>query len=345
MEIEMRILVFGAGGFVGSVLIPQLLAAGHTVTAYDTFWFGNHLPVNSRLRVVTGDIRDIPKLAGAMAGVESIIHLACISNDPSAALDPAMTRSINLDCFEPCVQAAVAAGIRRFIFASSSSVYGVSKAAEVTEEHLLNPLTDYSRFKAYCEVILRKYQSPTFTTCVVRPATVCGYSPRMRFDLVVNIFTNHAVRNHCITVHGGNQRRPSIHILDLADVYERLLYLPADMIAGQTFNLGRENHTLAELAKIVQGVSNSCSTTPVTIETAASDDLRSYHICSRRAEQTIAFRPYRSVADAARELCAAFKRGAWADSFADEYVNVQVLQAASSKVAPLSNIKYGPELH
>ena len=199
-----RVLVTGGAGYKGCVLVPKLLQAGYEVVVYDLMLFGDQgLPSHRNLQVAKGDIRDIEHYAGCLKGVDSVIHMACISNDPSFELDPQLSRAINYDCFEPLVKASRNAGVRRFIYISSSSVYGVSDAPEVTEEHPLVPLTEYNKYKGLCEPLLLKYQSPDFTTVIMRPATVCGYSPRMRFDLTVNILTNHAVNRGLITVFGG----------------------------------------------------------------------------------------------------------------------------------------------
>src|SRR5207248_8909115 len=163
---------------------------------------------------------------------DQVIHMACISNDPSFDLDPSLSRTINYECFEPMVKASRDAGIERFVYVSSSSVYGVSDAPDVTEEHPLVPLTDYNKYKGMCEPILQRYQSPTFTTVTIRPATVCGYSPRLRLDLTVNILTNHAVNKGVITIFGGSQQRPNIHVDDIAELYVQLLNFPDHMIAG-----------------------------------------------------------------------------------------------------------------
>jgi len=205
-----RVLVTGGAGYVGCVLVPKLLTAGYEVVVYDLLLFGaDGLPDDPRLSVIEGDVRDTEGFAQAVEGASSVIHMACISNDPSFELDPTLSKSINYDCFEPLVAISRAAGARRFIYASTSSVYGVSDAPEVTETHPLVPLTDYNRYKGLCEPILLRYQAPDFTTVILRPATVCGYSPRMRLDLTVNILTNLAINTRKITVFGGTQKRPS----------------------------------------------------------------------------------------------------------------------------------------
>lgn len=324
------ILVTGGAGYVGCVLVQKLLAAGCRVVVYDLMLFGSDgLPTHPRLQVIRGDIRDISRLAEAVRGAHSVIHLACISNDPSFELDPALSRSINYDCFEPLVQACRDAGVRRFIYASTSSVYGVSDEPEVTERHPLAPLTDYSKYKGLCESILLRHQTPTFTTVIIRPATVCGYSPRMRFDLTVNILTNHAVNRGLITVFGGTQKRPNIHIEDIADLYVQLLEWPDELIAGETFNAGYQNHPVAELAQMVKRVVEQefPDRAPIRIQTSPTDDLRSYHVCSTKIAQKLGYVPRRTIEEAIRDLCQAFKAGKFPESLTDErYVNVSIVK-------------------
>ncbi len=330
-----KVLVTGGAGYVGCVLIPKLLDAGHSVVVYDLMLFGSEgLPKHPNLKVVTGDIRNISDFSEALKGIESVIHMACISNDPSFELDPELSKTINFECFEPMVRMAKAAGVKRFIYASSSSVYGVSDAPEVTEDHPLIPLTDYNKYKGLCEPILLRYQSPEFTTIIIRPATVCGYSPRMRFDLTVNILTNHAVNKGVITVFGGAQKRPNIHIDDLADLYVKLLELPDEKVAGETFNAGYENFTVMQLAEFVKAVveTEMPERKPLSIKTTTSDDPRSYHVSSKKIAEKIGFKPNRSIEDAVRDLCKAFKAGKLSDSMTNEnYVNVKTVKKTDLK--------------
>jgi len=297
---------------------------------YDLLLFGlAGLPEHPRLTTVKGDIRDAAAFRAVAEGADSVIHLACISNDPSFELDPGLSKSMNYDCFEPMVLATKAAGVRRFVYASTSSVYGVSDAPEVTEEHPLVPLTDYNRYKGMTEPLLLKHQAADFTTVIIRPATVCGYSPRMRLDLSVNILTNHAVNRRKITVFGGSQKRPNIHIDDVTDLYIRMLDLPAEQIAGETFNFGAENYTITEIADIVRRVVEKefPEKAPIEIETAPSNDLRSYHISSEKIARVLGIRPQKSVEDAVRDLCDAFRAGRLPHSLDDDrYYNVRTLK-------------------
>ncbi|MEW6055579.1 MAG: SDR family oxidoreductase [Bdellovibrionota bacterium] len=329
-----KVLVTGGAGYVGCNLVPKLLDAGHAVTVYDLMFFGDEgLPKNHpNLKVIKGDIRDIGRYSDAVHGMDAIIHLACISNDPSFELDSGISKSINYDCFEPFVVATKKAGVKRFIYASTSSVYGVSEAPEVTEDHPLVPLTDYNKYKGLTEPLLLKHQSDDFTTVIIRPATVCGYSPRTRLDLSVNILTNLAVNKRKITVFGGSQKRPNIHVDDISDLYVQLLDMPKEKIAGETFNAGYQNHTIAELAQMVRKVVEEefPEKAPIEIDTSPSNDLRSYHVNSDKITKKLGFRPRRNVEDAVRGLCKAFKEGKLPNSLEDsKYFNIRRMKEVS----------------
>ena len=221
-----RIFITGGAGYVGAVAVPFLLEKGYEVSVFDLMIYGEDvLEDHPNLTKIKGDIRDKEALKEHLHGHDGVIHLACISNDPSFELNPELGKSINLDSFRPLVELSKESGVKRFIYASSSSVYGVKAEKDVHEDMLLEPLTDYSKFKAECEKILLEYQDPNFTTVIIRPATVCGYSPRQRLDVVVNILTNLAFHRREISVFGGNQLRPNIHIKDMADAYLLLLEL------------------------------------------------------------------------------------------------------------------------
>ena len=285
---------------------------------------------------IDADLRDRAAVERAVAGCDSVIHLACISNDPSFELDPELGKSINFDAFEPLVAAAKRAGVKRFIYASSSSVYGVSESPEVREDHPLLPLTDYSKFKALCEPIALGYNSPGFEVVVLRPATVCGYSTRMRFDLSVNILTNLAVNNRKITVFGGSQMRPNIHIDDITDLYVDLLDERSELVAGETYNVGFQNRSIADIAGIVQTVvqHEMPELGPITIETSTTDDLRSYRVNADRIERVLGYRPRRTIEDAVRDLTRAFRAGRFTNSLTDpRYFNVKLMKNAEAVAA------------
>ncbi len=324
------VFVTGGAGYVGAVLVPKLLKAGYRVRVLDLFLFGDELPKdNPNLERIKGDLRDEALLEGSIPGSDAVIHLACISNDPSFALNPSLSRSINFDCFEPLVRTAHNSGVSRFVYASTSSVYGVSDAPDVTEEHPLVPLTDYNKYKGLCEPILLKYDSPEFTTVIIRPATVCGYSPRQRLDLTVNILTNLAVNNRKITIFGGSQKRPNIHVDDITDLYVDLLERPREQISGQIFNAAYENHTVSELGAMVHDVvtREMPELGEIQVETTESNDLRSYHVSSEKIKRQLGWAPKRSVEDAIVDLCRAFRDGKLPDSLTDtRYFNVQRLQ-------------------
>lgn len=311
--------------------MPQLLAGGYQVTVYDILYFGDEfLPKdNPNLRVVAGDIRDTRAFAAAVAGHDAVVQLACISNDASFELDEALSTSVNLDAFEPLVRTSKQAGVKRFVYASSSSVYGVSDKPDVTEDHPLVPLTLYNRYKGMCEPLLRQHTSDDFTGVIFRPATVCGYSPRQRLDLSVNILTNHAVNAGKITVFGGAQLRPNLHIQDYCDAVELLLSAPAQKVHNQVFNVGYQNLSLMEIAHLVRQVvaEEYPDRPPTEIVTTPTDDIRSYHINSDKIFRVLGYQPKRTIADAVRELCGAFKAGKLPHSMDDDrYFNVRRLK-------------------
>jgi len=327
-----HILITGGAGYVGSLLTPQLLDLGYKVTVYDTLFFGDEfLPKNNpRLTIIEGDIRDAAHLSRAFKGVDTVISLACISNDASFVLDESLSTSINMNAFEPMVIAAKKAGVKRFIYASSSSVYGVSDKPNVTEEHPLIPLTLYNKYKGMCEPLLFKHMDDNFTCVAIRPATICGYAPRLRLDLSVNILTNHAISNNKIMVFGGDQLRPNLHVQDMCDLYALLLTVPKDKIAGQIFNAGYDNMSIREIAHVVKRVVEQefPEKAPLLMEVTESNDNRSYHINSDKIKRCLGFEPSLSVEDAVRDLCHAFRDGKIKNSMSDDkYYNVKRIQA------------------
>ncbi|MCF7762482.1 MAG: SDR family oxidoreductase [Verrucomicrobia bacterium] len=324
------VLVTGGAGYVGAVLVPRLLEQGFRVKVLDLFIYGDDVlrgvQGNSNLEQIRGDIRDQKLLRETMRGCYSVIHLACISNDPSFELDPELGRSINFDAFGPLVDIAIESGVQRFIYASSSSVYGLKSESDVTEDLALEPLTDYSKYKALCEEILLEKRTSNFTTLILRPATICGYSPRLRLDLTVNILTSHAFHNRLITVFGGTQMRPNLHIEDMAALYVKSLKLPAESIDGKIYNAGYENHRVSEIAMIVKSFVGP----DVQIVTKSTDDNRSYHISSEKIRRELDFIPKHTLQDAVSGLVAAFNQNLVPDALTkDIYYNIRKMQGLS----------------
>jgi len=319
-----KIFITGGAGYVGAVLVPHLLSKDYSVTVLDLMIYGEDvLPIHPNLNVVKGDIRDQALLQKLLPSHDAVIHLACISNDPSFELNSDLGKSINLDAFRPLVEISKSCSVKRFIYASSSSVYGIKDEPNVHEEMVLEPLTDYSQFKADCEKILAEYQSDDFTTVTIRPATVCGYSPRQRLDVVVNILTNLAYHKREISVFGGDQLRPNIHIADMVEAYMVLLNADKEKIAGKIFNAGYENQTVSKIAETVKKVVGD----DVKLVTTPSDDNRSYHISSQKIKDEIGFETTHTIQDAVQDLCAAFEKGLLPNSLDNEmYFNIKRMQ-------------------
>ena len=319
------IFITGGAGYVGSVLVPKLLAVGHRVTVLDLMIYGEDtLEHHPNLTKQKGDIRNIDLLKKIIPGHDTVIHLACISNDPSFELNPALGKSINLDAFSPLVEISKDAFVKRFIYASSSSVYGIKEEKDVHEEMTLEPLTDYSKFKAECETILSNFHDDDFITVTLRPATVCGYSPRQRLDVVVNILTNLAYHKGEISVFGGSQLRPNIHIEDMAEAYMVILDAPDEKVSKKVFNVGCENHSVLELAKTVQEVVSG----NVKLVVSPTDDFRSYHVSSEKIWKELGFATRHSIKQASIGLVQAFEKGLLPNSLEDErYFNIKRMQS------------------
>jgi nucleoside-diphosphate-sugar epimerase len=311
-----KIFITGGAGYVGSKLVPKLLDLGHEVTVLDLMIYGEEvLDVNKKLNKITGDIRDVGLLEKAIPGHDILIHLACISNDPSFELNPTLGKSINLDAFEPLVKVCVKNNVNKFIYASSSSVYGIKEEKNVTEDMKLEPLTDYSKFKGDCEKILNSYKSDNFITTTIRPSTVCGYARRQRLDLVVNILTNHAFHNREIKVFGGDQLRPNVHIDDMVESYLAVINADSKKINGEIFNVGFKNQSVNELANDVKEIIGS----DIKIINTKSDDNRSYHVSSEKIKETLGFETKYTVKDAVLDLKIAFEQKSLLDTFNNEF--------------------------
>jgi nucleoside-diphosphate-sugar epimerase len=323
-----KIFITGGAGYVGSVLTPYLLKKGYEISVFDLMIYGNTLDPHKNLNIIKGDIRDYRMLEKNIPGHDAIIHLACISNDPSFELNPVLGRMINLDSFEPLVRIARNSKIKHFVYASSSSVYGVKNEPNVTEDMLLEPLTDYSKFKALCEDILLKYKSDEFIVTILRPATVCGYSPRQRLDLVVNILCNYAYHKKEILVLGGDQLRPNIHIKDMVRAYELILNSEFKKVNGEVFNVGFENKTVNQLAFEVKRIIGK----DVVIKKFSSNDNRSYHISSEKILKNLNFKSEYSIADSITDLRNAFSKKLLTNCLENEnYFNIKKMNSINLK--------------
>jgi len=321
------VFVTGGAGYVGAALVPALLEAGYGVKVFDLFLYCydvlDSVKGNPRLEQIKGDIRDRKLLERVIPGCDAVIHLACISNDPSFELDPGLGKSINYDAFIDLVKVSKASGVKRFIYASSSSVYGIKPDQNVTEDLPLEPLTDYSKYKAMCEEVLAKERAPGFTVLTVRPSTVCGYSSRLRLDVVVNILTNNAINSRKIKVFGGEQMRPNLHIDDMVRLYVEALGWPAEKIDGKIYNIGYHNFKVREIAEMVRNVVGP----DIEIITTPTDDNRSYHVSSARIQRDLGFSAQRSLEDAVRDLQNAFKANLIPNSMTDDrYYNIKRMQ-------------------
>tara|TARA_B100001250_G_C19807644_1_gene794144 strand:+ start:1308 stop:2285 length:978 start_codon:yes stop_codon:yes gene_type:complete len=318
-----NILIIGGAGYVGSVLTPHLLSKNYNVTVFDLFIYGETLKQHKNLKIIKGDLRNHNLLKKSLEGQDQVIHLACISNDPSFELNPKLGKAINLDSFEPIVIDAKKEGVNRFVYASSSSVYGIKQEKNVSEDMSLEPLTDYSKFKVACEKILFKYRSNDFITSVIRPATVCGYSPRQRLDLVVNILSNLAYHKREISVFGGEQLRPNIHIKDMVRAYEMFIEIEGKKINGKVFNVGFENKTINELAASVKSVIGN----DVTIKHVPTSDNRSYHVSSKKIWDELGFKAKYNIEDAVNDLKNAFEKKILNNCLDDiNYFNIKKMQ-------------------
>lgn len=321
-----KILVTGGAGYVGAVLVPKLVKAGHEVRVLDLFLYADPKLFSAKVKVFAGDLRDRELVTESLKGCDTVIHLAGISNDPCSDLDPELTRDVNIRASEFLIDEAKRAGVKRFINASSSSVYGIKEDPEVTEDLVLEPLTVYSESKVAIEDYLETHKGP-MTSVSVRSATVCGFSPRMRLDLTVNILTHHALKKGKILVFGGSQKRPNIHIDDITDFYVRLVDAPAKSIDGEKFNVCGANYTVAQIAELVRdAVAPNCP-----VEVVPTNDLRSYHISADKVKHRLDFVPRKTIGDAIRDVADAFRRNDIPNPDDDSYYNVKVMKKALTR--------------
>jgi len=322
-----RVLVTGGAGYVGTVLVELLLKKGYKVNVLDTFWFWDSpeefvkaikAEKNPNLRIIKGDLRNKDDIRKSLEGVESVIHLASVSNDPSADLDPKFTHSVNYDGCLNLIDLAKEKGVKRFIYASTSSVYGIKKEPNVTEELELEPLTQYSKLKVEVEHYLMYRLDDDFKGVIIRPSTISGYSPRMRFDLVVNILASSAITKGKIKVFGGEQLRPLIHIKDMASLYELLLRVPVEKIHRKIFNAGYGNLKVIEIANLVKEVMGD-----IPVEVVPTDDLRSYHVCSDKIKNEIGFMPEHTIKESIIEMKKMLESKKIKDVDDDAYHNIK----------------------
>ena len=329
-----RILVTGGFGYVGSRLTPHLLDLGHHVRVVDLLLYTaagldalrktpGFFKLKERFSFVEGDIRDPETLQRATADIDTVIHLAAISNDPTGEIDEVLTRQVNFDAVGMLLAIARASGVKRFINASSSSVFGVKDALDVTEELEPEPLTFYSKYKMLSEWLVNSAASPDFCAVNIRPATICGFSPRQRFDLTVNKLTADAIRKRVITVHGGEQRRPNVGMNDMINLYGALIQTDASLINGRTFNFGFENHKVIEIARIIQ---QELADLNVEFNVTETLDRRDYHISSDKIIKALDYQPVSSIRREVAELRKALVGGAFGDIDAAEHYNMKFMK-------------------
>ncbi len=318
-----KILISGGCGYVGSKLVPYLLDKNYEVSVIDLMIYGNSLPPHRNLKVYKEDIRNINVIDSLTKTNDIFIHLACISNDPSFELNPDLGKSINFDCFEEIVNISKKNSIKRFILASSGAVYGINDSKNITEETITNPITDYAKYKLESEKILFNHTDDNFIGTAIRSATVCGYAPRQRLDVVVNILTNLAYNKKEISVFGGDQLRPNIHIDDVCKAYHNFIQADSRKINHNFFNLCGENHKVSEIAEIVK----SCMPFNVSIKTTTSDDIRSYHLSSTKIKEILNFECEKNIKIAVNDLIHSFKTGLLPNSMDnDNYYNVKKMK-------------------
>ena len=332
MEQFKNIFITGGAGYVGSALVPSLLKKNYNVAVYDLYLYGevfSDLKGNSNLVQIRGDIRDKKKLIEAVKDADAVIHLACISNDPSYELNPTLGKSINYSAFFNVLEAVKKNNVKRFIYASSSSIYGVKKEKNVTEETSPEPLTDYSKYKLECEKVLLKSNINGLEYVIARPATVCGYAPRLRIDLTVNILTLNALINKKIKIFGGKQLRPNINIKDMVRAYETLLEAPGEKINREIFNVGYQNRTVEDIAKIVKKVIDDDS---IEFEYLPTTDARSYHINSDKIKHILNFEPKDTLENAVQSLIDAYNNKLIKDGLSNPlYHNIKLMQQLNLK--------------
>lgn len=315
-----RILVTGGAGYVGSLLVPTLLHKEYEVVVYDSYFFGYKIPSHKNLIQIEGDIRDKASLLKSGKGCDTLIHLACLSNDPSCDLNPKVTKEINYNAFSNVLDCYVKNDIRRLIHASSATLYGFQEMSNLKENAQLNPITDYGKYKAECENLLKNSENIEYV--IVRPGTISGYTPRMRFDLVVNMFIAQAIEWNKIKIFGGKQSRPIINIHDIIRVYIMLIEAKKNKIDGEIFNAISINKTVEEIAKYISDLIENCS-----LEYIHAVDERNYNLSNQKIVEKLNFRFKYGIEDAAKEIKSAYENNLIRNVFKNsKYNNVEHLK-------------------
>ena len=325
-----KVFITGGAGYVGSALVPELLNRGYHVTVYDLYLYGNSLTAHSNLKQIKGDIRDRHKLIEAAKESDAFIHLACMSNDPSFDLDPQLGKSINYDAFNNVIDAVKLGGIKRFLVASSTSQYGIKpEDMDVTEDTEAEPITDYAKYKIECEKLLLGTDINDAEFVFIRPATICGYAPRLRLDLSVNTLTINALVNKKIRIFGGSQLRPAINIKDMVRFYELLLEVEGGKIHKEAFNVSCQNLTMMRIAEIIKEIIGDKS---IEFEVIPSNDPRSYHVNTDKMKKVLGFECTFSVQDAIKSLADAYNKNLIGDGLNNPlYYNIKQMKKINLK--------------
>ena len=328
-----NILVTGGAGYVGSVLVPELLKRGYSVKVIDMMLYDPHsldsVMGMDNFKLIAGDIRDRDKLKVALDDIDCVIHLAAISNDPTCELDESITKSVNYNSVGQLVKMAKKMGVERFINASSSSMYGIQSDEPAVETSPTKPLSLYARYKLESEHFVNDASDDDFVTVNIRPATICGYSPRQRFDLSVNILTYHAYLYGTIIVHGGQQRRPNITIKDLVRLYVQLVTEDSKLINGETFNAGFENLRIIEIAERIQKLLSN--ERKIDIEITETYDHRDFLLSSEKLINTLNFKPLYTIEDAVLDIVQAFQDGRFPNPADPKYFNLKKMKLEDFK--------------
>jgi nucleoside-diphosphate-sugar epimerase len=322
------VLIVGGAGYVGAELQKYLALKSYNISVFDTFWYpdGKWNVIEGefakKIRYIQGDVRDESAMQEALQGVDTVIHLACISNDPSYELNPKLSREVNYVSFVNFLELLNGSAVKQLIYASSSSVYGVKSEPEVTEDLVCEPRTDYSKFKVLCEELIKERLNSNINRTILRPSTVCGYSKRQRFDLVVNILTIQALTTREIRVDGGGQFRPNLHIDDMCRAYSCILEAPQEVVNGKTYNIAGENLTVMDIANRVRSIVGN----DTKIEVLPVVDDRSYRVSGKSIMKDLDFKPLKTVDDAILDIKNAYLSGAFIDIQASKFYNIRTMK-------------------